>query len=541
RGDADVGAAPDRRSGNVSAGRHVSFHLLRRSECVGPTLRAVCQVDLALERRWSAAMPPYVVRARATPLRAWWTPRWGWCQTAATLRATGAVAIALAAGCASTASRLGPSDASPSPEATVAIDAPVPVDTIAPVDVSPPVDTSVAIDTPVPVDMPAADTVLPSDCAWTVGAPVDPVLSFAASPRIVDAVPYRDGAVMLVLSPRSDRSFDADLLFVDRGGNRVGGAVRLEGPPIQPSEAGSLAVSASGDVAALCGSTVATLHLWSAAGRPLRRVALMMAASQAHAIRPSATGWSFLRIFDAAPRVHEVELDLDGVARGDTVLPMPLPTEVNTPFGPLTPLRAVRRAALPDGRMLTATSEFLGQGIAAPPGSRFTVMISRGGDAAPPAVATFEGFGLDSFALVPRPGGALLAATATSYARVPLGSGTMATTYFSTRTLSERATPGPQTNPWPVSPIATTNPTAVTDTLRGPVAVLPIGAPGDANLRRFEMFEIAADGMPGRNYTIPAPAGLPGVSSLVAVGVRGGALALVGAPDRVLAIPLRCE
>ncbi|MFO0631085.1 MAG: hypothetical protein U0325_36410, partial [Polyangiales bacterium] len=49
RGGADDGAAADRRSGNVSAGRHVSFHLLRRSESVGPTLRAVCQVDLALE------------------------------------------------------------------------------------------------------------------------------------------------------------------------------------------------------------------------------------------------------------------------------------------------------------------------------------------------------------------------------------------------------------------------------------------------------------------------------------------------------------
>ena len=458
---------------------------------------------------------------------------------AARARASCALAIALATACSSTNSSPPAAPDAAAPRDAAAIDHPVAID------IPPAIDHPVAIDLPPTVDVPdvpARDEGSPTACDWTIGAPVDPVLSVATSPRIGDAVPYRDGAVALVFCTGADGTTeDVDLLFVDRDGHRVGTAVRLESRPLS-LVVGSLAVAASGDVAALCGGARATLHHWSAAGRPLRHVDLSVADSQAHAVQTSAAGWSFLRIFDVAPRVHQIELDLDGAVRSDTLLPIPLPTMVRTPFGTPQELHHVHRSTSSDGRRFIVMNEFLGQAISFPPASRYTVVITREGSTAPPVLGSFEGHGRDAFVLVPRPAGALLAVTATSYYRHPLG-GSFNTTSFSTRLLDDRATANALTEPWSVSSIATTSPTAVTDTVRGVIALLPLEAPGGSGLERFEMFEVAADGTPGRRRAIPRPAGVTTSSSLVAVRVAGGALALagVGSPARVIAIPLRCE
>ncbi len=122
---------------------------------------------------------------------------------------------------------------------------------------------------------------------------------------------------------------------------------------------------------------------------------------------------------------------------------------------------------------------------------------------------------------------------------------------FAVQPIDEAGRPSAPSVTWPLASFGSL-PTAVADTARGPLAVVPIAAPATAPLsfvaERFVARAIAADGHPeGDEVALPVPTGAVGYGRMRLVPTAAGALLLAtitaneSGRARVVGVPLRCE
>lgn len=384
-------------------------------------------------------------------------------------------------------------------------------------------------------------------CRLIPGEPSGSLLPYGSHLRVFDGVAHGAGVVVLVEhGENSAANIDLDLLYLDDAGRLDRPPLTLDRWPHAVDTTASIAVHTSGEIGVLLGDRErCTLYVVGADGGAARALDLREGRSQCRALVASNRGFSFARIYDAAPRVHEVEVDLAGHQERDVVLPITVGEPTVGGEGVSEPLLGVvRRVA--GGRRLTVTTEKLGYSEEGQQRVRFSVLVEADGRPIPGAPTVYEQEGGRNLEVMSRANGYFFGFAPTARSR---GFDWFPNAFMIMPT-DARGTPiGPAVR-WSAGGFSFA-PIGLASTIGGRIAVVPSLAMnldlGD-QIRHHALRGIAADGTPtGEGTELPLPTGDIIPLRIAVVPTPSGATVVasyrrtrVGNSAFVVALPLRC-